>query len=179
MNITLDRNTVVENLYRDSSLWKRTVYYAKEQSLAEDLFQNVLLIVYQNLSQLKNPERLRPWVYTILKHEFLKQKLPSFLPLEENSFPFPQKTDHLEIKELREILRSTLSQSGFYTKTEKALADYVLREAFRGLNSKEIFRKMEKKFSHSSDYLYTILYRIRKKWQKHLVLHGYHNFIKN
>jgi RNA polymerase sigma-70 factor (ECF subfamily) len=53
---------------------------------AEEVAQETLMLVFQNLDQLRDPARIRPWVYRIARNACLMQRRKSvFAPTEEIS----------------------------------------------------------------------------------------------
>lgn len=53
---------------------------------AEEVAQDTLLKVFSNFSQLRDPERVRPWVFRVAKNEcFMKRRRSVFAPAHELS----------------------------------------------------------------------------------------------
>jgi RNA polymerase sigma-70 factor (ECF subfamily) len=89
---------------------------------AEEVAQETLLKVFENFDQLRDPERVRPWVFRIAKNACLMQRRKSvFAPTHEVSFdellPVPEPTDNapqpevlLLDSELRAVLDRVISE---------------------------------------------------------------------
>ncbi|MFM2126059.1 MAG: hypothetical protein RL328_2510, partial [Acidobacteriota bacterium] len=51
-----------------SKLFKYAMVVCRQREDAEEISQETLLRVFQNLNQLKDPERVKPWVFRIAKN---------------------------------------------------------------------------------------------------------------
>jgi len=61
----------LDELFRsvESSLYRYILSLVREPALAEDVLQEVLLLIYRKLYWLKQPELFRPWAYRIASRE--------------------------------------------------------------------------------------------------------------
>lgn len=170
-----NKNRLVASLVHDPSLWRQIIVRLPDQNRAEDVLQQVLILVYQNLGHLREPAKFRAWVFQIMKNEVYKNRRRQFLPLSENTsngFCFTPSYP-IEISELQNLLKRTLQIKNFYTRTERSLAQFLISQALEGKNSKEICQNFQHQFTYGIDYVYTLLCRIRKKLKDYLTTHGY------
>lgn len=73
------------NLFR-SKLFRYSFLVCRQREDAEEITQEALLRVFQNLHQLKEPERIRPWVFRIARNACLMKRRKSvFAPDHELS----------------------------------------------------------------------------------------------
>lgn len=81
-----------------SKLFKYAMVVCRQREDAEEISQETLLRVFQNLSQLKDPERVKPWVFRIAKNACLMKRRKSvFAPDRELSLDeFMPQSSHVE-----------------------------------------------------------------------------------
>ena len=81
-----------------SKLFKYAMVVCRQREDAEEISQETLLRVFQNLSQLKDPERVKPWVFRIAKNACLMKRRKSvFAPDRELSLDeFIPQSSHVE-----------------------------------------------------------------------------------
>jgi RNA polymerase sigma-70 factor (ECF subfamily) len=69
-----------------SKIFRYTYAMCRQREDAEEVSQETLLKVFQNLDQLHDPERLKPWIFRIAKNACLMKRRKSvFAPKEELS----------------------------------------------------------------------------------------------
>jgi len=76
---------------------------------AEDLVQDTFCKAQSSLSQLRDPERARPWLFSILRHEFLKQVRTErhCVPLDgvgDLAEPLPESLPDIDPEQLQQAL---------------------------------------------------------------------------
>ena len=72
--------------YFHSKLFKYAMLVCRQREDAEEVSQETLLRVFQNLNQLKDPERVKPWIFRIAKNACLMKRRKSvFAPDRELS----------------------------------------------------------------------------------------------
>jgi RNA polymerase sigma factor (sigma-70 family) len=70
------RETIIKRFH--DRIFRLVFYRVKNRSDAEDITQEIFIKVLNNLSKLKNPRRLKPWIYTIAinqVNDFHKKKM--------------------------------------------------------------------------------------------------------
>jgi RNA polymerase sigma-70 factor (ECF subfamily) len=70
----------------NSKIFRYSYAMCRQREDAEEVAQEALLKVFQNLDQLHDPERLKPWIFRIAKNACLMKRRKSlFAPTEELS----------------------------------------------------------------------------------------------
>lgn len=70
----------------NSKIFRYSYAMCRQREDAEEVAQEALLKVFQNLDQLHDPERLKPWIFRIAKNACLmKRRKSAFAPKEELS----------------------------------------------------------------------------------------------
>lgn len=81
-----------------SKLFKYTMLVCRQREDAEEITQETLLRVFQNLNQLKDPARVKPWVFRIARNACLMKRRKSvFAPERELSLDeFMPNSSHVD-----------------------------------------------------------------------------------
>lgn len=106
---------------------------------AEDVTQETLLKVFQNFSQLREPERVRSWVYRIARNACLmKRRKSAFAPAKELSLDelMPAREQHdgqlqIQIADWSRLPEDQALQSEMKQELERAISE--LSEAYRSV----------------------------------------------
>jgi RNA polymerase sigma factor (sigma-70 family) len=67
----IDLQTIVSEHY--GALYRFGLALAKNESEAADLTQETFLILAKHQEQIRDPERIKPWLFTTLRREFLRK----------------------------------------------------------------------------------------------------------
>lgn len=181
---TLDRTVIVEKLALDQGLWKQILSrVGNDKNLAEDVLQQVLIKVYEKIHQLKDMTRLYAWVYQIMKNEAAKlywEQIPTVdfdcqeLESEHNlQTSESEEMEHIEQTELEELLCESLEDENLFTETEKPIAEMLIQQTIQGMDHSVIAKNIHERFGYNSNYIKTLLSRIRKKLDQHLTRNGF------
>lgn len=70
-----DKKLILYNLYKDyyDMAYRRAYYILKNKTLAEDAVHEAFVIIYYKMDQLKNTDRIVPWMMTIVRNCALSQ----------------------------------------------------------------------------------------------------------
>ncbi len=106
---------------------------------AEEVAQDTLMKVFENFDQLREPERVRPWVFRIAKNACLMKRRKSvFAPAQELSLdqfqPATAGTDgnvHLEIADWSKLPEDQVLQAELRKELERGIAE--LPETYRSV----------------------------------------------
>ena len=127
------------NLFR-SKLFRYSFLVCRQREDAEEITQEALLRVFQNLHQLKEPERIRPWVFRIARNACLMKRRKSvFAPDRE-----------LSLDELQPVVSRQDGQKSIEIADWSALPE---DEVLRG----ELRAKLEDAIASLSDTYKTVL----------------------
>jgi RNA polymerase sigma-70 factor (ECF subfamily) len=162
-----------------SKLFKYAMVVCRQREDAEEISQETLLRVFQNLNQLKDPERVKPWVFRIAKNACLMKRRKSvFAPDRELSLDefMPKSTQvdgqkKIEIADWKSLPEDQAIQSQLREALDKSIA--ALPEIYRivlllrdveGLSTEEAAEVLEV----SEDTVKTRLHRARLALRKDL-----------
>jgi len=148
---------------------------------AEEVAQETILKVFENFDQLREPERVRAWVFRIAKNACLMQRRKSvFAPAHELSLDELPPT--LDVPDAagppdRELLRSEL----------RAVVDRIIAELPQSYRAVVLLRDMEELSTEetaqildlSTDVVKTRLHRGRLAMRQKLDCYVYHHCIEN
>jgi RNA polymerase sigma-70 factor (ECF subfamily) len=67
----IDLQTIVSEHY--AALYRFGLVLAKNEAEAADLTQETFLILAKHQEQIRDPERVKPWLFTTLRREFLRK----------------------------------------------------------------------------------------------------------
>jgi RNA polymerase sigma-70 factor (ECF subfamily) len=67
----IDLQAIVSETY--AALYRFALALAKNESEAADLTQETFLILAKHQHQIREPERIKPWLFTTLRREFLRK----------------------------------------------------------------------------------------------------------
>lgn len=171
------KQSIIEDLAKDQGFWRQILKKVGwNENVAEDVLQKTLLKVYEHLDKLRDMERLRPWVFQIMKNEALKtmyenqRKRTTLL-----SDSYETKEDDIE---LMQLLEKTLKMKSFYTEVERKAAKILISEGVAGVSSQEISRVICEQLVCEMNYVTSLLYRIRNKLNNYLQQQGYENCLR-
>ena len=71
MATKIDLEAIVSEYY--AALYRFALALAKNESDTADLTQETFLILAKHQQQIREPERIRPWLFTTLRREFLRK----------------------------------------------------------------------------------------------------------
>lgn len=171
--ITANKSRILEMLNQDQSIRRHIRARAGDQHSADDVMQQVLVLVYDNLDCLHDPRKLKAWVFSIAKNEIIRNRRRRLRFADGGSVPSPCSSHPMELLELEDILRRTLHIDHFYTKTERPVAEFLITRALEETDSGAIRQEMRQQFGHSAEYVHTLVCRVRKKIKTYLSQHGY------
>lgn len=126
------------------SRFKDEIYFfifkrVKDENFAKDIFQNVQLKAFENCHQIRDPHKLRPWLYQIARNEIKDFFYRESRYVQKSTFPLADQFDnphrfaaikdfccfHKFIYELPEIYREVVKQIYINGKTQKETADLL------------------------------------------------------
>jgi RNA polymerase sigma-70 factor (ECF subfamily) len=170
-----------------SKLFQYSLLMCGHRDDAEEVAQDTLLKVFENFSQLREPERVRSWVFRIARNACLMKRRKSvFAPAQELSLDeFMPKVDHsgghrkLEIADWSALPESQVLQSELREVLEESIRE--LPEIYRSVI---LLRDVEELTTQetaeildvSEDVVKTRLHRarlaVRQKLDKYLRVHA-------
>ena len=160
-------------------LFKYTMFVCRQREDAEEIAQETLLRVFQNLNQLKDPERVKPWIFRIARNACLMKRRKSvFAPERELSLDeFMPNSTHIdgqkkiEIADWSSVPEDQAMQAELHEALDKAIAELpeiyktvVLLRDMEGLNTEETAEILE----ITTDTVKTRLHRGRLALRKDL-----------
>jgi RNA polymerase sigma-70 factor (ECF subfamily) len=159
--------------------------YLGDDNLAEDVFQNTFLQLYQKSGQYQLGRPFRPWLYTIATHQAIDAlrragrrqavsldqnrekdtdgEVRSLLDLMESRDGDP--FEHLTGQERRERVRASLDQ------LPEHLRSTVLLAYYQGLKYREIAEVLSIPVGTVKSRLHLALHKLQEAWQKSDTLH--------
>lgn len=132
-----------------SQIWKRSsnrikgfiVKRVRNESDAEDVLQNVFIKIHRNIADLKDPDKLLPWVFQTTRNEIIdfyrERKITADLASEELLAAIAVETPEKDIEE--EVLQWLEPMVG---ELPEKYRDALLLSDIRGLTQKELSEKM-------------------------------------
>jgi RNA polymerase sigma-70 factor, ECF subfamily len=84
--LKMNADISVESIYKTmgESLKKHILVSVKDSHLADDIFQNIFLKIFNNLHQLKDSTKVHGWVFKIMRNTIIdavrKQKKETSIP---------------------------------------------------------------------------------------------------
>lgn len=152
--------------------------YLGDAALAEDVFQNTFLQVYQKVSQYEDGRPAKPWLYTIATNQAIdalrrnarhhnvsldqdqgegsEADLPQLLHLLENRGPSP--VDQVQGEERRQLVRAGVDRLPEFLRQVVVLAYY------QGLKYSDIAQIMRIPVGTVKSRLHTALVRLQEAW---------------
>jgi RNA polymerase sigma-70 factor (ECF subfamily) len=120
----------------NSKLFRYSYAMCRQREDAEEVAQETLMKVFQNLDQLQQPERLKPWIFRIAKNACLMKRRKSvFAPKEELSLdelkPIKDGAMKLEIADWAQLPDEAAANSELRQALDTAVAD--LPELYRAV----------------------------------------------
>ncbi len=112
----------------NAKLFRYSYAMCHQREDAEEVAQETLLKVFQNLDQLQDPERLKPWIFRIAKNACLMKRRKSvFAPKEELSLdelrPFKDGEQRLQIADWGPLPDRAAQDSELRLALDSAVAD--------------------------------------------------------
>ncbi len=159
--------------------------YLGDEALAEDVFQNTFLQVYQKLDQYENGRPVRPWLYTIATHQAIdslrragRRPMVSLDQVRDTDADGATRTlldmvearqtdplEQMEADERRERVRAGLAELPEHLRSTVVLA------YFQGLKYREIADILEIPVGTVKSRLHAALLKLQEAWQKEPSLH--------
>jgi RNA polymerase sigma-70 factor (ECF subfamily) len=157
--------------------------YLGDEALAEDVFQNTFLQVYQKLDQYETGRPVRPWLYTIATHQAIdalrragRRPVVSLDQERETEINGAKRSlldivearncdplDQLEAEERRERVRAGLAE------LPEHLRSTVMLAYFQGLKYREIADILEIPVGTVKSRLHAALLKLQEAWTKEKV----------
>jgi RNA polymerase sigma-70 factor (ECF subfamily) len=166
----------------NSKIFRYTYSMCRQREDAEEVAQETLMKVFQNLDQLQDPERLKPWIFRIAKNAcFMKRRKSVFAPKQELSLdelkPTKDGEARLEIADWSRLPDAVASNIELHQALDQAVAE--LPELYRAVF---LMRDVEDLSTEdtadilgvSTDVVKTRLHRARLALRKHLDEHLRH-----
>lgn len=163
----------------NSKLFRYSYAMCHQREDAEEVAQETLLKVFQNLDQLQDPDRLKPWIFRIAKNACLMKRRKSvFAPAQELSLdelkPVKDGEAKLEIADWSRLPEDMAANQELHDALEKAVAQlpelyravFLLRDV-EGLSTEDAAAVLEV----TTDVVKTRLHRARLALRKHLDQH--------
>ena len=160
--------------------------YLGDQNLAEDVFQNTFLQVYQKIDQYQAGRPVRPWLYTIATHQAIdamrragRRQVVSLDQLRDTdangeahsllelleSRSHADPLERLELAERREQVRQRLGDLPEHLRSTVVLAYY------QGLKYKEIAEILDIPVGTVKSRLHVAIARLQEAWRQYDPLH--------
>ena len=163
----------------NSKLFRYSYAMCHQREDAEEVAQETLLKVFQNLDQLHDPERLKPWIFRIAKNACLMKRRKSvFAPKEELSLeelkPAKDSEAKLEIADWSRLPEDLAANQELREALDRAVAElpelyravFLLRDV-EGLSTEDAAAVLDV----TTDVVKTRLHRARLALRKHLDQH--------
>jgi len=163
----------------NSKLFRYSYSMCRQREDAEEVAQETLLKVFQNLDQLNDPERLKPWIFRIAKNACLMKRRKSvFAPTQELSLdelrPAKDGATRLEIADWSRLPDHAAENAELRQALDRAVADlpeiyravFLLRDA-EDLSTEDTAEVLDV----STDTVKTRLHRARLALRKQLDEH--------
>jgi RNA polymerase sigma-70 factor (ECF subfamily) len=120
----------------NSKLFRYSYAMCRQREDAEEVAQETLMKVFQNLDQLQQPERLKPWIFRIAKNACLMKRRKSvFAPKQELSLdelrPVKDGDLRLEIADWSQLPDELAANKEFHHALDQAVAE--LPELYRAV----------------------------------------------
>jgi RNA polymerase sigma-70 factor (ECF subfamily) len=160
--------------------------YLGDASLAEDVFQNTFLQVYQKIDQYEAGRLVRPWLYTIATHQAIDalrragrrqsvsldqlrdtdpngdtRSLLELLETQHGGDPLA----HVEAQERRALIRQSLDELPEHLRVTVVLAYY------QGLKYRDIAEALDIPVGTVKSRLHVAISRLQEAWQEKHPLH--------
>ncbi|MEO5927006.1 MAG: sigma-70 family RNA polymerase sigma factor [Bryobacteraceae bacterium] len=160
----------------NSKIFRYTYAMCRQREDAEEVAQETLMKVFQNLDQLHDPGRLKPWIFRIAKNACLMKRRKSvFAPTQELSLdelkPVKDGEARLEIADWSQLPEDIAANKELHQALDHAVADlpdlyravFLLRDV-EGLSTEEAAEVLEV----TTDVVKTRLHRARLALRKQL-----------
>lgn len=154
--------------------------YLGDAGLAEDVFQNTFLQLYQKMAQYQEGRPVRPWLYTIATHQAIdalrragrRQAVSLDLKREEDANGevhslqdlLPDQTtdplEHLQGVERRDIVRASIDRLPEHLRSTLILAYY------QGLKYREIAEILDIPVGTVKSRVHAALIKLHEAWKK-------------
>jgi len=165
-----DRNSLASmyDLYA-SGLYDTAVAMLSDRHDAADAVHDVFCIAAERLNQLRDPDRLKPWLYTILRHEVYRRtkKRKRFMPTDFQSESVPEVVAAIDpyaegaatsFNELAELVRSAAAG---LDERDRLLLELSVRQGLTGADLADAL-------GVTPQQSYSLVHRMRDRIEKSL-----------
>lgn len=155
--------TLIYNKFKEP-LYNYVLKIVRSRMFAEDIVHNVFMRFYDNLSVIKNHERIEIWIFTTARNEIFSHfrkkvnKYDQDIELQSESISECNPAYELETKELIEIVEDEL------TKMDNAQSEVYFLKEYSDLSYKEIACIM----NITEDLVKSRIFKVRQKLRKAL-----------
>lgn len=127
------------DLNRSIGQFKNEIYFfilrkVKDEHHAKDIFQNTCLRALENAAQIKNPDKIRAWLYQITRNQisdFFKRQRGQFISVQQDVI------DNTGDQEMHSIHQDCCCFDNFIQELPESYKDVVTQIYLRGRSQKE------------------------------------------